>query len=242
VGDATALRVYAKAESLATAPALLDGVRTDSGERYSAGVRIDGGDGAKRWSVDGQALTVDQSERWAVPAYAAPWAQIASVGTRVTQGNVQFRHEWGVAQAPDVVVRFSAETSRVEYTPYVTESRTTVDGDLQWRLRPAAGNELLLGASFRSSRDSIAGSDVIGFSPERQTYNVGSVFAHDEIALDSAGRLDIGLRRLTQDHGGEVSGPRTVLDHRHLTLVLGAEHPPRGPGDGHRALLDTLGG
>jgi iron complex outermembrane receptor protein len=121
-------------------------------------------------------------------------------------------------------------------TSYFGETRNTLDFDVTHRWMPVEGHDVVWGAGYRLTRDDVSDSFSVQLDPERETDDVVSVFAQDEIALSGeALKLTLGARAEHNDYTGFEVQPSARLafrPHDRHMLWLAASRAVRTPSRG----------
>jgi iron complex outermembrane receptor protein len=108
--------------------------------------------------------------------------------------NLSLHREMPMADGGQIDWQVSAETSFFSVESLFREKRATFSSDIQRRL-PLGSHELIVGASYRYSRDQVETTGPIPVPNPQQDWRIASVFANDELALiPERLRLSGGLR------------------------------------------------
>ncbi len=174
-------------------PSLGSGSGHDAYRYEAVGLRIDSymTDGS-RWdmSVD---LFDNRSDGMAY-MYQSSGASIDQQTEHHQGSAIRARYEKGLANGANL--QFQAAYARTELDiPYaVTDMRNTFDLDMQHRFRLGEQQELVWGANYRLSSDTITPSLVMSMNTPSRRMNYLGLFAQDEISLADTLRLTLGLR------------------------------------------------
>jgi iron complex outermembrane receptor protein len=110
-------------------------------------------------------------------------------------------------------VMAQAYYDRVERTvpPTFAEKLDIVDVQAQTRLAPIGRHTLTAGGQYRYARDQLTNSAYIAFLPERQYLSWASLYAQDDIALNTSTTLTAGLRMERNRYTGNELLPNLRL-------------------------------
>ena len=184
VDDSTFFRVWAKGSVRAESKDA-DGIGgNDAARAARAGFRLDRDtpDGS-RLSVIGVVSRNTTGEVLYAPSLVPPYAAPTPVRQLNEGGNLLGRYDWTLAGGSQATLQSYVEQSTLD-EQLIKERRTTFDLDFQNRIVFASGHDVIWGAGYRRSQDKVTTGDLfIDLTPERRTFQIFSLFAHDEIEL-----------------------------------------------------------
>lgn len=201
LGDAGHMRVYGKTYDR-RASFNADGSRaSDKGDSGMAGFRADWLlSSGNRLSLSGELNRNTNGDTYRFPdarlpgpAYSTPLESTMTLNGGHLQGRYESLRDDGSQLAfQTYLTQTTLDAERV-----LREERRTLDLDLQYRLPPSESHDLMLGANYRVSSDTItspAGSYVT-FAASSRDFRLASVFANDEITIiPERFRITLGAR------------------------------------------------
>lgn len=123
-------------------------------------------------------------DRWNEASVTSPSGSVSA--DRAQRGDIghllaRYNRLWG--DGSETVVQTYLEYGHLQIFDAFGEHRTTFDLDLQHRPRLGGAHDVVLGATYRVSRDNIDSSGIIISSPRSRSFTLASVFVNDEITL-----------------------------------------------------------
>jgi iron complex outermembrane receptor protein len=193
-------------------------------------------DGGK-WTLVGETYRSRADDRLDLTSFgqSPPLVDIKQVNTG---SNLSLRREQPMVDGGQVEWQVSAETSVLYAETLVREERTTFAGDLQRRL-PLGAHELIVGGSYRQSRDNIRILGTLSLDRSQRDWRIASLFANDEyVLIPEQLRLSGGVRVDHDNWSGTQVQPNVRLawtPNRDTTLWTSLARAARTPS---RAELD----
>lgn len=180
-----AYRVWAETGSYRNSDDSSGAPGNDAGRSARAGFRADwalpSGDGL---SVSGGATSVKAGDRWTEASLTSPSGAISAERTlRSDAGHLLARYNRLSGDGSETIVQTYLEYGHMRVFEAFDERRTTFDLDVQHRPRLGGAHDVVLGGTYRVSRDSIESSGIINGDPKRRSFVLASLFANDEITL-----------------------------------------------------------
>lgn len=168
-----------------------DPSRSNSGEKSNdgwtaarLGLRGDWpAEGGGRWSLVSEAFQSRADERRDLTRFvSAP--PVFDARQANSGANVSLHREQPMPDGGQVDWQISAEQTTFDAEALIREERQTLSGEYQRRL-PLGGHELILGASYRYSQDSIDINNAYASQPNQRqrAWRIASVYAHDDYEL-----------------------------------------------------------
>ena len=203
-------RISAKGFDLAPAQTASGEQGNDGWTAGRIGLRGDWpGMGGSRWTLTGEAYRSRADERRDLTRFSTvpPLMDIAQLNTG---GHVSLRREQPLADGGQMDWQLSAEQTTLNSQALIHEDRQTFSGEVQRHL--ALGHhELVLGASYRHSRDAIEiltpGYTHALEQPQRD-WRIASLFVHDDYELiTNRLRLSGGIRLDHDNWSGTQAQP-----------------------------------
>jgi iron complex outermembrane receptor protein len=114
--------------------------------------------------------------------------------TRVDGGNLLSRWSHHVAPGSDVDVQLYWDRTHRLIPQTFEEHRDTFDLDLQNHLRAGERHDIVWGFGLRRTQDQVVNSAAVAFVPSRQSQDLYSLFAQDEIGLRDDLHLTAGTK------------------------------------------------
>lgn len=200
LGDSGHMRVYAKSYDRRAGFAT-DGSRaSDTGDSGMAGFRADWLlSSGNRLSLHGEAYRDHNGDTYRFPDARLPPAYVSPLDStmRLSGGHLQGRYESLRDDGSEIVFQSYLVQRTLDAEHALREERKTLDLDFQYRLAPSGSHDLMLGADYRDSRDTVgspAGSYVTFTIPSRDI-RLASAFANDDITLvPERFRVTLGAR------------------------------------------------
>jgi iron complex outermembrane receptor protein len=198
IGDGGYLRVYGKSVDR-RAGFNADGSRaSDWGESGMAGFRADWLlSSGNRLSLNGEVFRDRNADTYEAvtpltPSYTAPFAST----TTVSGGHLQGRYESLRDDGSEIVFQSYLTQRLLESQHVMREERKTLDLDFQYRFAPWGSHDLMLGANYRNSTDSILTStSYLTFARQHRDFQLFGVFINDEVTLlPERFRVTLGAR------------------------------------------------
>ena len=171
-----------------------------------------GGNGS-RWTVIGESYRSRADERRDLTRFntVPPLIDIQQLNTGST---LSLRREQAMIDGGQLDWQLSAETTALNSDLLIHEDRHTFSGEVQRRL-PLGRHDLMLGASYRQSSDSIQILNVNyanSMAQPQRDWRIASVFAHDEYELvPDRLRLSGGIRIDHDNWSGTQAQPNVRL-------------------------------
>lgn len=195
-GGSLFYRVYGSTQRARSqdAPASLGGGNgQDAFGHEAAGFRLDGYlAGGARWDMSADFFT-NHSDGLAY-MYQASGTTIEQQTERHRGTTLRARYETSLADGGNLQFQtaFAQTTLRIPYL--MTDERTTFDLDMQHRFHLADRHEIIWGANYRHSSDTISPTSVMHMNNPSRRMNYLGLFAQDEIGMAESLRLTLGLR------------------------------------------------
>ena len=210
LGESGAYRIYAKYFDRA-ASVLSNGTQVrDSSKRAQVGFRADW-----QWSRD--TLTLQGDGYFGDIDQAPATRQIAG-------GNVLARWSRRFDDGTSLDVQTYYDQTHRDHPNSFLENLGILDVEVQYRLRPFSGHEVLIGAGYRYARDQVVNSAAQAFVPPDRSLSWSNAFVQDEIALPHDLQLTVGAKVETNVFTGAEFLPNVRLGWRASTrdFVWGA--------------------
>jgi iron complex outermembrane receptor protein len=201
LGDAGHMRVYAKTyDRRASFDA--DGSRaSDKGDSGMAGFRADWLlSSGNRLSLSGEVNRDRNGDtyrfpdaRLPAPAYSSPLDSTMTLNG----GHLQGRYESLRDDGSQLAFQAYLTQTTLDAEHVLREERRTLDLDLQYRLAPSQRHDLMLGANYRVSSDTLTSpaNSYVTFATPSRDFRLASVFANDDITLvPERLRITLGAR------------------------------------------------
>ncbi len=132
--------------------------------------------------------------------------------TEISGGNLLGRWERTLAGGSQVRVGLYWDRSHRDSPRVFEERRDTADLDLQHRVALGRRHDVVWGAGYRTSRDRVEDSPVLGWDPNRRTISVLNLFAQDEVTLlPDRLRLTVGAKLEEHESTGLEAQPNVRL-------------------------------
>jgi iron complex outermembrane receptor protein len=172
----------------------------DDYRKTQAGFRIDGGERAGTYTLQGD-------------FYEGSLDQLPALGPRKTMSGANLLGRWNRALADNGGLQVQAyyDHSRRDYPGQFAESLDTLDLDIQHNFAAGAKHRVLWGGGARYSRDEVTNSARIAFLPSQKTLSLFNVFAQDTIALSEELDLTLGARLERNNYTGWEFTPNVRL-------------------------------
>ncbi len=157
----------------------------DAGRTARAGFRADwslpSGDGL---SVSGGATSVEAGDRWTEASLTSPFGAVSAERTlRSDGGHLLARYNLLSGDGSETIAQTYLDYGHLRVFEAFDERRTTFDLDVQHRPRLGGAHDVVLGGTYRVSRDRIDSSGIINGDPKSRSFVMASLFANDEITL-----------------------------------------------------------
>ncbi len=184
ISDAASYRAYAKVEHENAQKALDSTAVQDDFERYQIGLRSDWGKlGDEHYILTAEAAHLLQGESLNLPDVSLPsLGYLAHTTADIHSGHVLGHWEKALALDSDISVQAyvdSYDRNSLEYD----ESSFTANLDIQHHLLLGKRHDLVWGAAYRHSTNSVNSQIVFDITPNNQSLNIFSAFMQDEIEL-----------------------------------------------------------
>ena len=115
-----------------------------------------------------------------VPGYINPVESTMTLSGSHLQGRFESLRDDG----SEVTIQAYLTQRLLEADYILREERTTADLDIQYRLAPIGSHEILVGANYRNSRDTISNaSKYVSFNSRHEDFQLSSIFINDEITV-----------------------------------------------------------
>lgn len=205
----TFYRVYASKQR-ANAQDALDslggGSAHDAYGHDAAGLRLDGylGNGA-HWDVSADIFQNDSDGQ--AYFYRASGVSIDPLNEQHRGVTLRGRYELPLADAGNLQFQAAYAGSDMRLPYVISDERKTLDLDVQHRFRAGQHHELIWGANYRFTSDTITPSEVMSLNLPTRNMQYFGVFAQDEISLAETLRLTLGLRADHQPLSGWDAQP-----------------------------------
>jgi iron complex outermembrane recepter protein len=183
--DSGQYRVWAKTESYRNFEDSSGNAGNDNGRTTRAGFRADwnlpSGDGLM---LSGVATTMTAGDVWNEASLTSPYGYTAADRTERGEANhLLARYSRLAGDGSETVVQTYLERGRLRILDAFEEHRTTFDLDVQHRPRLGGAHDVVLGGTYRVSRDSLVSTGIFCGDPPRRTVTLASVFVTDEFTL-----------------------------------------------------------
>lgn len=195
LGEAGALRLFAKQSELAASQPRDGHSEADYNRGWLAGFRMDGaGSGANAWTLQGGTSRRRSGENIAAATTVGDLA-LVPLDFVFESSNLLGRYNWGLGGG-EASLQAYVDHQFANVGTYGRGTVDTADVDFQHRLLPAGDHELMWGLGARLLQTEIlAVSPVLSISPARRTTRVLSAFVQDEITLvPQTWKLTVGGR------------------------------------------------
>ncbi|MDB5763726.1 MAG: TonB-dependent receptor [Herminiimonas sp.] len=161
---------------------------SDGWNRTQAGFRSDWGDGQEQFSLQGDAYTgkLDQ-----------PTSQADISGANLS---THWQRKSGDGSATSLLAYYDRTVRN--FPGAYNETLDILNGEFQHTLQSVGQHSIVVGASYRYAWDRVGNSASLAFLPANVQQKWMSVFAQDEIALNSDLRLILGSRLEHNDYTG----------------------------------------
>lgn len=183
LGDAGALRVFAKGGELGGSRTRKGGGEPDYNRGWVAGFRMDGaGSGVDAWTLQGSSNRRTSGENITTNSLTGEQAALP-LDFVFESTNLLGRYNWGLAGG-EASVQAYVDQQLANVGTYGKGTVNTADLDFQHRLVPYGVHEIMWGLGGRLVQTEIvAASPVLSISPPRRNSRVFSAFVQDEITL-----------------------------------------------------------
>ncbi|MDP2695622.1 MAG: TonB-dependent receptor [Gallionella sp.] len=166
----------------------------DRHDLRSAGFRTDwdmyGGDSL---TVQGDTYSGGSDHTGTAVSLLPPYSTPTGYTIGLTGGNLLARWKSAVSATDEWALQFYYDTYERRYFN-LGEQRNTADLDFQRRFRWGDRHDIVWGAGYRQTRDSMDNTFVVSYTPASRTDRVVSAFFQDEIALSQdSGRGSLHL-------------------------------------------------
>jgi iron complex outermembrane receptor protein len=197
-------------------------------------------------TVQGDIYDSRLGETFMVPQISPPYSSSFDSTTRVFGGNILSRWKHSFSELEDFTLQLYYDRSEQSFA-LVGEKRDIFDLDFQSRFHIGGRHEVVWGAGYRFSHDSIANTDFLTIVPASKDDHLFSAFVQDDITI-IAGRLHLvlGSKFEHNDYTGFEMQPNVRLlwtpDNR-LTLwgaISRAVRTPSRSDDGVRFDIQTI--
>jgi iron complex outermembrane receptor protein len=183
----------------------------DSWNMGHVGFRADWDEGAtSSWTLQGDAYSgaIGQLEP-AVLVLGRPGPE-GRLGVDVSGGNVLGRWRHQTTGGSDVQLRAYYDVTQRD-DPSFEDTLQTFDIDLQQRLNPVHGHEIVWGGAFRLTSNRNRSGGIFALSPEDSEDQLWSGFIQDQMALSDALTLTVGTKVEHNDFSGVEWQPSVRL-------------------------------
>ncbi|MDT7833832.1 TonB-dependent receptor plug domain-containing protein [Aquabacterium sp. OR-4] len=167
-------------DDLSGAPANDDWHTTRAG--FRADLTLAGGTAL---SLSGSLSDNSAGDRWyTANLVSATGSDVNHIVQRTNTAHLLARANLLGSDGSETVVQSYLATDRISGGQFFDQHRATVDVDVQHRPRPLGAHDLVLGATWRTSRDRVgSGPGLFSFRNPKRNFTVASVFVNDEITL-----------------------------------------------------------
>lgn len=235
-------RVYGSVQDANAQKAIGGGDGMDSFRHKAAGFRFDGyhSDGS-HWDVSGDFHSVRSS---IVTTLMVPGVVIANPGRENHEGvALRARYEQPLAEGGSLQFQGAYTHNNITIGSFAADKRDTFDFDLQHRFKLGENNDVVWGATYRISSDTMPTMQLVQMDEVSRNTTSYGFFGQDEITLTEVWRLTLGLR---MDHN-EFTGWEVQPDAR-LSWNLAPNHTlwgslskvARAPSRGEHGLSSTF--
>jgi iron complex outermembrane receptor protein len=213
LGDAGHVRFYAKTYDRRGSFNTDDTRASDKGDSGMAGFRADWLlSSGNRLSLNGELYRDRNGDSYRFPdaRLAAPYVAQVDSSMKLSGGHLQGRYESLRDDGSEIVFQSYVTQRTLEAEHVLREERKTLDLDFQYRLAPSGRHDVLIGANYRNSSDTVtspAGSYVTFAAPSRD-FQLQSVFANDDITIvPERFRVTLGARMEHNNISGAAFQP-----------------------------------
>ena len=184
LGDETSYRIWAKGLSRAESKDDAGAGGFDATRSARSGFRVDrDGAAGSHLSVIGNLSHTVTGEQLYLASLLPPYAVPTPVRQTNDGANLLGRYDWALAGGSQATLQTYLDQSNVNEV-VLGEHRTTFDLDFQNRVVFGSGHDVIWGANYRRSVAETNGNNaVLKIEPSRNTFQLFSVFVHDEIEL-----------------------------------------------------------
>lgn len=206
-------RVYGNAQNANSQKALAGGDGTDSYRSESAGFRVDGYlAGGARWDVSGDVRSVHSD---VVNTYSMPNLPPTNLARDHNSGHtLRARYTQPMQEGASLQIQAAYAHNKYDMGIMFAEVRDTLDLDVQHRYRLSERHDLVWGAGYRISTDSVPPTPLITMDEVSRRTSSFNLFAQDEISLAEDWRLTMGLRMDHNEFTGWEAQPDARLSWR----------------------------
>ena len=179
------VRVWGKAFARDRSVTLAGQPGNDDWHETRAGFRGDWTiDSTRRLTVSGGAHRSRTSDTWLLPDLTSPTGQApTNLKQRASGAHLLARHEWTGADGGEAALQGYIEHTDFGVAPAFNERRSTIDLDFQHRPRLGTRHDVIWGLGYRSSKDRISSGSVLAVAPEKDSWQLISAFAQDDITV-----------------------------------------------------------
>ena len=195
LGDAGALRVFAKGSELGGSRTRDGASEPDYNRGWLAGFRMDGaGSGVDAWTLQGNSSRRTSGENIIATSLTGEPAPL-SLDFVFESASLLGRYNWGLAGG-EASIQAYVDHQFANVGTYGKGTVNTADLDFQHRLVPYGVHEIMWGLGGRMLQTEIvAASSVLSITPPRRQSRVFSAFVQDEITLvPQTWKLTVGGR------------------------------------------------
>lgn len=215
LGDSGHMRLYAKGGATRGAYDA-DGSRAeDEGDSGLAGFRADWLlSSGNRLSLNGETYRYNNRDTYAFPDPLVPgYTNVQSSKMELSGGHLQGRFESLYDDGAELTVQSYFSQRTLNASGLVNEERSTIDVDVQYRLAPRGQHDLMFGANYRSSRDTIkAATNYVAFSGEKSHFQLAGLFFNDDITIvPERFKATVGARLEHNNYSGTALQPTLRL-------------------------------
>lgn len=212
LGDSGHLRVYGK--GISRRPGYVpDGGRAEDDSAFAlGGFRADLLPASgNRLTFSGEAYRERSGDvyHFADPLLPPTYLKTFSSTMRLSGGHLQGRLDSLRDDGSEVTLQAYVTRTVLDGETVARQERTTVDVDAQYRFAPFGSHDLIVGANFRNSRDSITTpAKYVRFASQDKDFRLASLFFNDEITVvPERFRITLGARLENNNFSGTALQP-----------------------------------
>ncbi|HEX7859744.1 MAG TPA: TonB-dependent receptor [Verrucomicrobiae bacterium] len=203
INDNTYYRVYGKFSNHDDSELRGGGDANDNWWMSRGGFRLDWTPSDQNlFTLQGDLYGGDLGQSITVPLTTAPYLDTLTDDVQTHGGNILGRWTHDFSETSELALKLYYDYQDRDRVVYA-EKRHTFDFDLQHRFLLGDRNDIVWGAGYNVTSDSIDNSPFVGFDPDERTTVVYSAFIQDEITLiQDRLRLTLGSKIEHNDYTG----------------------------------------
>lgn len=194
----------------------------DDAWQKRAGFRTDlAPDARNSVTVQGDYYAGRSGESALLNTLTPPFNTVTGTHQEVSGWNLLGRWQHELSDKDSMTLQAYVDHARRDWPSVLNETRTTYDLDFQYRTQQFSGHDIVMGAAYRLSRDSIGRSftgipantlSLTSFSPQDSNRKLFSVFLQDDITLIPEKLvLTLGTKLERNDYTGVEHQPNARL-------------------------------